>query len=98
VLQFLHVASLSYSFASFNASLPSSHASSSFSSIAALEKLRVFNYVWILLAVITSLGRLYEGVHYLSDVLAGALLGYFVTYLVFYFDKRYGWSRKWRMA
>ncbi len=52
-------------------SFPSGHASESFAS-AALSKSRIF-YIW---AVLISISRLILGVHYLSDVIAGALLGY----------------------
>jgi undecaprenyl-diphosphatase len=57
-------------------SFPSGHAATSFACatiLAALEpRLRVPAYV---LAVAIALSRVYVGVHYLTDVLAGALLG-----------------------
>lgn len=54
-------------------SFPSGHASESFVS-AALSKSRLF-YLW---ALLISVSRLILGVHYLSDIVAGALLGYVI--------------------
>ena len=42
-------------------------------------------YILLLLAVIVSFSRIYLGVHYLSDVLMGGLVGSFVAYLVYRF-------------
>jgi undecaprenyl-diphosphatase len=98
VLSLPLVASLSYHFGAFNTSLPSSHASTSFSAFAALEKYKFLMWLWLSLAVIVIMSRLYDGVHYLSDVVFGAMLGYFVTYGVFWLDKKYGFSRKWKMV
>ncbi len=60
-------------------SFPSGHASASFT-IATLLTLRYPDEPWIIsgsfaYAAVTSLGRLYWGVHYPSDVLAGMLIG-----------------------
>lgn len=54
-------------------SFPSGHASASFGS-AALSGKTLF-YMW---AVLISLSRLILGVHYLSDVVAGAIVGYLI--------------------
>ncbi len=80
------VAYFSYHFSWFNTSFPSSHASTSFSSVAAVEKFSRFRFLWFLLALFTVLTRLYSGVHYLSDVVAGSMLGYFLTFFVMKLD------------
>jgi undecaprenyl-diphosphatase len=91
------IASFSYGFGSSDYSMPSSHASTSFSAFAGLERLSWVKWLYLSLAVVVCLSRLYSGVHYLSDVVVGALMGYFVTYLVFLAGGRY-FGKKWKTA
>jgi undecaprenyl-diphosphatase len=44
---------------------------------------RTVGAVLFILAVLMSLARIYVGVHYPSDIVAGAAVGILVTYLVF---------------
>lgn len=64
-------------------SFPSGHAGSSFASAAVLyRKLpRRFGLPLLILAILISFSRLYVGVHYPSDVLAGAVTGVICSYL-----------------
>ncbi|MGR6130026.1 undecaprenyl-diphosphatase [Paenibacillus sp. SER-28] len=59
-----------------NASFPSNHALGSFALAAILwlhhQKFRV---LWVILAVLIAVSRVWTGVHYPSDILAGALIG-----------------------
>ena len=56
-------------------SFPSAHASSSFACATAMTRVAPEAAVLFLLAAVISLGRPYLGMHYPSDVLAGAALG-----------------------
>ena len=63
-------------------SFPSNHALNNFA--AAVFLLRLFpQYKWIFLitAILVSISRIYLGVHYPSDVLAGAIIGIAFGYL-----------------
>lgn len=56
-------------------SFPSAHASSSFACATAMTRVAPEAAVLFLLAAVISAGRPYLGMHYPSDVLAGAVLG-----------------------
>jgi membrane-associated phospholipid phosphatase len=56
-------------------SFPSAHATSSFAVATAMARVEPIGALAFLLAFALALGRPYLGMHYPSDVLAGALLG-----------------------
>jgi len=56
-------------------SFPSAHATSSFAVATAMTRVDAWGALAFILAIALSLGRPYLGMHYPSDVLAGALLG-----------------------
>jgi membrane-associated phospholipid phosphatase len=56
-------------------SFPSAHATSSFAVATAMTRVEPIAALAFLLAAALALGRPYLGMHYPSDVLAGALLG-----------------------
>jgi len=56
-------------------SFPSAHATSSFAVATAMTRVDPLGAIAFALAIALSLGRPYLGMHYPSDVLAGALLG-----------------------
>lgn len=64
-------------------SFPSGHAGSSFASACVLYRRlpKKFGVPILILAVLISFSRLYVGVHYPSDVLAGALTGLLCSWL-----------------
>jgi len=70
-------------------SFPSGHATAVFSIIPFFDFSKILYYIWVSVAVIVSLSRVYLGVHYMSDVVAGALLGCFVGELSFYLSGRF---------
>jgi len=71
-------------------SFPSAHAAMTFSVVPILDKeYPALKWFWITFAVIVAFSRLYLEVHFLSDVIAGALVGYSVSKAVIYFKKKY---------
>ncbi|MEM4244928.1 MAG: phosphatase PAP2 family protein [Candidatus Nanoarchaeia archaeon] len=97
VLDIPMIALLSYQFAWFNTSFPSSHASASFAAVAGAQRFKLCQ-IWMFIALLAGLSRLYAGLHYLSDIVGGALLGFFVVHLVLWLDKRYKFSKLWKKA
>ncbi|HIH66034.1 MAG TPA: phosphatase PAP2 family protein [Nanoarchaeota archaeon] len=69
-------------FAFWDSSFPSWHAVMAFSALPVLDRefsrIKIF---WIAFALLIIFSRLYFGVHFLSDVVAGALLGYLSGFL-----------------
>ena len=68
-------------------SFPSSHACIFFAwvtylSLTAVKKIKWFPYLLIPVALFVSYSRVYLGVHYPSDIIAGAILGIFLGWFV----------------
>jgi len=70
-------------------SFPSAHAAISFAVIPILDKeYPMFKLFWIGFAVAVALSRVYLGVHFLSDVIAGAVIGYAIgKFMIFVKEK-----------
>lgn len=63
-------------------SFPSNHALNNFAAAAFLYKLYPkFKWIFFTVAILISISRIYLGVHYPSDVLGGALIGFLLGYL-----------------
>ena len=67
-------------------SMPSAHAAAVFSVIPFFKK-KARKY-WIWFAILVAFSRLYTSAHYLSDVIAGALIGYLIVNLVLKYYKK----------
>lgn len=67
-------------------SFPSGHAAASFVGCTMMGKKYGYLPLFILFAFIIAFSRVYIGVHYLSDVLAGAVLGMLCSLLVLHFE------------
>lgn len=72
----------------WNFSFPSSHALIAFSMIPLLSRefprLKRF---WAVFAILIAFSRVYFGLHYLSDVLSGALIGYAIGFLIVKYEE-----------
>ncbi len=63
----------------WNFSLPSFHAMLGFCAIPLLSKeFRKTKIIWIFFACLIGLSRVYFGIHFLSDVIIGGVLGYLI--------------------
>jgi len=75
---------VSFLAAQLDPSMPSSHAACAFAIAASLYFQNKKNWWIFILAGIYSLLRIYEGVHYMSDIIIGALIGILLSYFVNY--------------
>lgn len=87
ISQFIHVVN---DYRGGNFGFPSCHAANSFALVAfssmLFKKCRFVCFI-ILWAIINSYSRLYLGVHYLGDLLVGAVIGTFVGISCYYISK-----------
>ena len=83
------------SYSIWDFSFPSFHTVAVFAMLPFLDKeFPKFRYVWIALAVIIGFSRMYLGVHFLSDVLAGGVIGYIIGRTIVETEEETGfWAR-----
>jgi undecaprenyl-diphosphatase len=72
------------------ASFPSMHAAFLFAMVPFLDKdLHKSKKIWLTLIILIAVSRLYLGVHYLSDIIFGAAIGYTIGYIFAWSQKKY---------
>ena len=66
-------------------SFPSGHAGFAFFTLGFIwNKFPKFKWAWLIITIFISFSRIYTGIHYLSDILASAIIGLFIG---IYFSK-----------
>jgi len=79
----------------FSFSFPSFQAVLVFSALPILDKeFPKFKYVWLGFAILVALSRVYFGLNYFSDVLAGAILGLLIGYVFIKIEDKYKIGRR----
>jgi len=74
----------------WNMSFPSFQAMMAFCALPILLRKRPkFKLIWLILAILVALSRVYLGLHFLSDVIAGAVIGYVIGLGVIKFEEKY---------
>ena len=77
-------------FNTWNFSFPSFQALLVFAALPLLNKeFKKFRYIWVIFACLVGFSRAYFGVHYLSDVLSGAIIGYLIGYSMLLIEEKY---------
>lgn len=78
----------SASFLTWNFSFPSFQAMLAFCAIPILSKeFPKFKYIWIVFAGLVAFSRVYFGLHFLSDVIAGGFIGYLLGAMIVHLEK-----------
>jgi undecaprenyl-diphosphatase len=72
------------------ASFPSIHAAFLFAMVPFINKdFHKSKKIWLTIIIIIAISRLYLGVHYLSDIIFGAAIGYTIGYIFAWSQKKY---------
>lgn len=81
-------------FAGWNASFPSFQAVLAFSALPILDKeFRKMKWAWFAIACLIAFSRVYFGLHYASDVIFGAVIGYLLGYFAVRLEERYEFGK-----
>lgn len=79
----------------WNFSFPSFQAMLAFCAVPILAKeFPRLRYVWIVFAGLVAFSRVYFGLHFLSDVIAGGLIGLILGWAMIKLEKKYGIGKK----
>lgn len=96
ILTFPLIKGVDYAFSVWNTSFPSMHAALVFSLVPILdEEFPKLKWFWIIAASLIAFSRLYIGVHYTSDILAGCIIGLLVGHVILHLEKKYKIYKKW---
>ena len=86
---------ISESFTKWNFSFPSFQAMLVFCAIPILDKeFPKLKYFWIAFAVLVAFSRVYFGLHFMSDVLAGAIIGYLIGIFIVKIEEKKKFGEK----
>ncbi|MBD3253317.1 phosphatase PAP2 family protein [Candidatus Pacearchaeota archaeon] len=86
---------LGNSFNTWNFSFPSFQAAIVFAAFPILMKeFKKLRYFWFAFACLAAFSRVYFGVHYLSDILAGAVIGYIIGILAVFIEEKFEFGKK----
>ena len=58
------------------------------------KEFKKFRYIWLIFALLVGFSRAYFGVHYLSDVFTGAIIGYLIGLSMVMIEEKYGVGKK----
>ena len=79
----------------WNFSFPSFHSLLAFSAVPILNKeFPKFKYVWFVFASLVAFSRVYFGLHYMSDVIFGAVLGFILGMQFIVIEERYQFGER----
>lgn len=79
----------------WNFSFPSSHAVLAFCAVPILsQQYPKLKKIWIAIAVLIALSRVYLGLHFFSDVIAGGAIGYLIGMLIVKLEKEEKFGQK----
>jgi undecaprenyl-diphosphatase len=82
------------SYNAWNFSFPSSHAMLAFCVVPILaEQYPKLKRVWIAIAVIIAFSRIYLGLHFFSDVIAGGVIGYLIGMMIVKLEKEHKFGK-----
>jgi undecaprenyl-diphosphatase len=82
-------------FNTWNFSFPSFQTVLVFSALPLLNKeFKKFRYIWLVFACLIAFSRVYFGVHYLSDVLAGGIIGYLIGLAIVKIEEKKNYGKK----
>jgi undecaprenyl-diphosphatase len=77
-------------FNTWNFSFPSGDAIIVFSILPIISQgSKKLKYVWLCFSILVALSRVYFGVHYLSDAIAGSVIGFIIGYIFVKLEKKY---------
>ncbi len=82
-------------FSTWNFAFPSFQAMLVFAALPILSKeFKKFKYIWLVFACLVAFSRVYFGLHYLSDVLAGAIIGCLIGFVMVKIEEKYDYGGK----
>ena len=94
-MEYMNIGFLDFNLKLPDYSFPSAHATSSFSVLPILDKeFRKVQFFWIFFSVMVVISRIYLNEHYLSDTVAGSIMGYALGYFLLKMEQKHGYAKK----